>query len=152
MEKQPLVVLLGDSVLIDGVAAGLVGGQVPDMVRINTLTADIVERLKSLQPDLIVFELDAPRSSSIFALLREQPGILLLGLDLDYSQVLVLNSQQHITQTMSDLYQIVQTQANEQARLSKGGGSAEQDERKPLTESVSNGFSNEQTTFRVHFS
>jgi hypothetical protein len=121
MEKQPLVVLLGDSVLIDGVAAGLAGKQIPGMVRINTLTSDIVERLKSLEPDLIVFELDAPRSSSIFALLREQPGILLLGLDLDYSQVLVLNSRQHITPTMSDLYQIVQVEASQQAHLSKGG-------------------------------
>ena len=121
MEKQPLVVLLGDSVLIDGVAAGLASRQVPKMVRIDTFTADIVERLESLEPDLIVFELDAPRSSSIFTLLRQQPGILLLGLDLDYSQVLVLNSHHHITPTMNDLYQIVQAEASQQAFVSKGG-------------------------------
>ena len=57
MQKQPLIVLLGDSVLIDGVAAGLAGRQVPEMVRIATFNGDIAERLKALEPDLIVFEL-----------------------------------------------------------------------------------------------
>ena len=123
MQKQPLIVLLGDSVLIDGVAAGLAGRQVPEMVRIATFNGDIAERLKALEPDLIVFELDAPRSSSIFSLLRQQPGIMLLGLDLDYNQVIVLNSHQHITSTMNDLYQLVQAEASHHAHLSRGGES-----------------------------
>jgi hypothetical protein len=117
MCKQPLVVLVGDSVLIDGVAVGLTGERIPEIVRIHALTADIAERLKSLKPDMVVFELDTPFASSLFSLLREQPGILLLGLDLDDSQALVLNSHQHATQTVSDLYHIVQIKAREQARF-----------------------------------
>ena len=136
MEKQPLVVLLGDSVLIDGVAVGLAGRQVPSMVRIDTFTPDIAERLKYLKPDMIVFELDTPWSSSIFSLLREQPGILLLGLDLDSSQVIVLNSYRYITRTMNDLYQIVRVQAGQQALLSKGGEPTEYDKKPKLARIV----------------
>ena len=127
MEKRPIVVLLGDSVLIDGVAVGLADRHVPGMIRINRFADDITERLKSLKPDMIVFELDTPCASSIFSLLREQPGILLLGLDLNCSQVLVLNSHQHVTRTVSELYCVVQLEACEQVHISKGGESTEQD-------------------------
>ena len=115
MKKRPLVVLLGDSLLMDGVAVGLGGRRILGVVRMNTSVADIGERLRSLNPDVIVFELDTPRSPAILALLREQPGTLLLGLDQTCSQVIVLNSQQHTTRTMKELCQLVQTEVGHKA-------------------------------------
>jgi hypothetical protein len=81
----------------------------------------IGECMESLDPDLIVFELDSPWSSSILSLIKDQPDVLLIGLDLSRSRAIVLDSHQHLTQTMDDLCQVVQAEANEKARSSKGG-------------------------------
>ena len=121
MDQPSLVVLLGDSVLMDGVAFGLADRQVPGVIRINGSAADIGERLRSLRPDLIVVELDNPQSPSVLSLLREKPGTLLLGLDLNCSRVLVLSSHQHETRTMRELYEVVRDEVSRSAHQEKGG-------------------------------
>jgi hypothetical protein len=121
MDERPLVALLGDSLLMDGVEAGLANKRALGIVRLDTSIADIGERLKSLNPELIVFELDTPRSTAVLSLLREQPGTLLLGLDLACSQVIVLNSNRYPTRTMKELCQLAQTEVSYRARLRKGG-------------------------------
>ena len=121
MKKRPLVVLLGDSLLMDGVAVGLGAREVLGVVRMDTTAAENGESLKSLNPDLIVFELDTPWSPAILSLLREQPGTQLLGLDLTCSQVIVLNSHQHPTRNMKELCQLVQTELDHRAPVWKGG-------------------------------
>ena len=122
MESQPLVVLLGESVLMDSVAVSLAGRQMLGMIRVDPCVADITERLEFLNPDLIIFEFDTPQLSLVLSLLREQPNTLLLGLDLTTSRVIVLNSQHHTTRTMGDLCQVVQAAASKDARASEGGG------------------------------
>jgi hypothetical protein len=125
MEKRPLVVLLGGSLLMDGVAVSLAAPQLWKVIRLDIDALDIGECIgecmESLDPDLIVFELDSPWSSSILSLIKDQPGVLLIGLDLSRSRAIVLDSHQHLTQTMDDLCQVVQSEANEKARSSKGG-------------------------------
>jgi hypothetical protein len=123
MTNKPLVALLGNSLLIDGVAESLASRQTLNVIRIDS--TDVGTSVKSLQPDLIVYELESPQSSAILALLSEQPGSLLLGLDLSSSRVIVMNSQQHITRSMQDLYQVFQTEAGLVANPPQGGGSTE---------------------------
>jgi hypothetical protein len=112
MDKRPLVVLLGDSLLLDGVAMSLGDRWRLGVVQMDTSIADIGERLISLKPELILFELDNPRTPAVFSLLREEPDTVLLGLDRDRSQVIVLSSSQHATQSMQELGQLVQLQAS----------------------------------------
>jgi hypothetical protein len=122
MPQRPLVVLLGDSLLLDGIAVSLAGRKMPRTVRMDSDVIDIRECLKTLQPDMIIFELGTPQSTAILSLLSEQPGIQLLGLDLACSRVIVLNSQQHLAPTMNELCQMVQARAGQQGYSSKGGG------------------------------
>ncbi|MBL7202080.1 MAG: hypothetical protein ISS56_18220 [Anaerolineae bacterium] len=122
MEKRPLVVLLGESVLMDGVAVSLGDQRALDVKRTGICAVGLRERLQSLKPDLIVVELDTRGSQSIVSLLRDQPSTLLLGLDLTCSRVIVLNSHQHMTRTMNDLCQVVQAEVSQASRSSKGGG------------------------------
>jgi hypothetical protein len=121
MIKRPLVVLLGDSVLIDGVAVSLGGCPELGVARIDTLVIDIEACIKSLKPDLVVFELDSPYSAHILSLLREQPGIQLVGLDLTSNRVLVLNSRQHKTRSMDEFSHVIHIIAGRGARSQKGG-------------------------------
>jgi hypothetical protein len=110
---------------MDGVAVSLAAPQLWKVIRLDIDALDIGECIgecmESLDPDLIVFELDSPWSSSILSLIKDQPDVLLIGLDLSRSRAIVLDSHQHLTQTMSDLCQVVQSEANEKARSSKGG-------------------------------
>lgn len=108
MDNRPVVVLLGDSLFLEGVAMSLADRQRLGVVYMDSFGTDIQERLKSLKPKLIVFELDGPRSPAIFSLLKERPGTLLLGLDLDHNQVLLLKSRQHLAHNMKELCQLVQ--------------------------------------------
>jgi hypothetical protein len=116
MGKQPLVVLLGDSVLIESVAVSLGGSRVLGVTRIDTLAANIEECLVSLKPDLVVFELDSPYSPLAFSYLRERSCVQLVGLDLTCSRVIVLDSQQHAMRTMSELAHVVQALFSREAR------------------------------------
>ncbi|UCG22792.1 MAG: hypothetical protein JSW55_11470 [Chloroflexota bacterium] len=118
MEKRPLVVLLGNSLLMDGVAVSLNDRQTLGMVRMDRDSGDIRERLKWLDPDLIVFELDDPNGPSIISLLKDCPDTLLIGLDLDCSRAIVLNSRQHLTQSMNELQHIVQSAVDRKALAS----------------------------------
>ena len=122
MENRPLVVLLGNSLLMDGVAVSLADKQMLRMVRIDTETEDIWERMESLRPELIVFELNNPDTPAIISLLKNRTDTLLIGLDLDCSRAFVLNSRQHLTRSMNDLYSVVQAAANLEPMSATGSG------------------------------
>jgi len=124
METRPLVVLL-DSILMDGIAVSLAGNQWLEITCLDAHASDVRQRLHTLKPDLIIFELDTPRLPCILSLLWEQPGILLMGLDLAGSRAIVLNSHQHLTPTLNELCRVVQAEAGQKACLSKGGGVTE---------------------------
>ena len=108
MENRRTVVLFGDSLLLDTVEASLADYGELGVVRIHATVTDIGERLKALCPDLIIFDWDAAHLQLVIPLLRDQPGVPLLGLDVTSSKVIVLNSQQYVTPTVNDLAQVIQ--------------------------------------------
>ena len=118
MEKRPLILILGDSLLMEGIAVSLAGCPQLSLIGIDYSEFDVWQKIDSLNPDAILFELEIPQSPLILWLLKERPGILLLGLDLSRSRVIVLNSRQHCSKTMHDLCQIVEAETGAIERLS----------------------------------
>ena len=110
MADQPLVVVLGDSLLMEGVAVSLANCPQMPLIRLDCNASDIWQQIDALDPDVIVLELKIPHSPFILTLLKERPGILLLGLDQDCNRVIVLNSRIHFSRTMHDLCQIVEAE------------------------------------------
>ena len=106
--SRPIIWIIGNTVLMDGVAACLEERQITNLVHWDVLNADLDANLQASKPDLIIFELETPSTNMLLDLLKEQPGIQLLGLNQNCSQVIVLNSFQRTTRTMTDLYQVVQ--------------------------------------------
>jgi len=107
MENQHQVVLLGDSVLMDGVADSLAERNFNNIIRINTIAGNVRELILSLEPDLVVFEHSLPKTNPILSILSERPGTLLLALDLNTSRVIVLNSHHRQTRSMQELCEII---------------------------------------------
>lgn len=114
-DSNPVVWIIGNTVLMDGVEAYLRGLKMDNLVRWNAINADFEKNLKAFHPKLIIFERDIPGAHNLLNVLAENPGTHLLGIDLECNQVLIMNSFQIQIRSMSDLHRIVQDVA--------GGGS-----------------------------
>jgi hypothetical protein len=109
IEKQT-VVLYGDSLLIDAVEASLGAHHELGIQRLYTTVPNLDQKVKSLHPDLFIFDLDAPHLHFIISFFRDQPNIPFLGLDMSTNRVVVLSCQHYTTGTTSDLCSLIQTQ------------------------------------------
>ena len=109
MTKQPLVVLLGDSLILDSVEASLAGRQAFSVLRLRTAHPEVAQRLNSVAPSLVIFDLDAPSLRSILPFLRAEPGVPLLGVDVDGDIAVSLVCEHHIVQNVIDLQGIIRT-------------------------------------------
>jgi hypothetical protein len=125
MGYQPLVVVLGGSLLVDGVAIGLEKAQINNIIRVDPNIADTRPYLQSLQPDLIILELNDPRIESTLHLLKANPDISLLGINDSHSRALVLKTQEYTINTMQDFHELLQQVLHQKSRLFKGGGFTE---------------------------
>jgi DNA-binding NarL/FixJ family response regulator len=117
MDDRQLIVLFGDSLLMDGVEASLADKQELDVIRVDATITNVGQHLKSIAPDLVIFDLDIPFSAQIVPLLQEQPGIPFIGLDAQCSEVIALSSQQYTALSANDLVKVIQIQTT--TRLSQ---------------------------------
>ncbi len=106
-ESGATIWIVGNSVLMDGVAACLEERMVPNLVRWDTLPSDLAANLQRSHPGLIIFELDTPGSHLLLDLLSEHLGVHLLGIDQNCNRLIVISSFSRKTRTMTELYQIV---------------------------------------------
>jgi hypothetical protein len=107
MEGQHLVVLFGDFLFMDAVEASLEDDPKLGVMRIHTNVTDVGELLKSLSPDLIIMELNAPYAQFVLPFLRDLPDVTILCLDVTCSKVVILESEQHTIRTASDLLRVI---------------------------------------------
>lgn len=121
MDKLPLVVLLGDSLAMEGIAFELMNSLLINVVRIDPSLLKCRDCWKCLEPGLILFELGAPGSETLLALLNEQPNTQLAGLDLLNCRLVVMTGHQHITQSMQDLLRVIEKRIGQTTGLLEGG-------------------------------
>lgn len=107
MNKRTQVVVYGSSLNMAGVAASLKGDAGLEVVRIDSPSPTFHERLKELHPTVIAFDLSDPSSSLDVGMLRERPGLLLVGVDPASDELLVLSSQQERAVTVTDLLRVI---------------------------------------------
>jgi hypothetical protein len=133
MGKQRLVALYGDNLLMDTVEASLAGKEGLGVIRIHTTVNGVVERLKALGPDLVIFDMNDPNSWFVFALLRERPGTPLLCLDITQSKVIALNCWQFTALTADDLAEVIQLQtAKTVGKIERSNSTLPRDRALPL--------------------
>jgi hypothetical protein len=110
MEKRRLVVLLGDSLLMDSVDASLRNRPGLGVMRMYAAVDETIGQLRALGPDLIMVDLDTPHADFIVPFLREQPDTPMLGIDADSNRVVVLSSRHRPAFTGDDLVEMIQEQ------------------------------------------
>lgn len=101
MDKQSIV-LLGHSLLIDGVAATLNDRPGLHLVHIDADSEKSAQCIRSLHPDLVIFELELTRIQPLLDLLEEQSNLLFVGIHPEYSRLVILGRHQPLA-TMQEL-------------------------------------------------
>ena len=100
------VLLYGKSVILGTLEASL--KRYPQMeVCVLSAPFPTVEELKAMAPDVILFDVSAPRPEAAFALLETFPGLLLVGLDASRDEMLVLSSRPAQALAVQDLVNMI---------------------------------------------
>ena len=107
MENAPHVLLLGNSVFMDGIAESLLGHQQSVVTRVNTNIEEVGPLLPSITPDLIIYELGSSANHPIFALMNEQAEISHLAIDLKSKLVFLYHCKTGPTGSMQELCDFV---------------------------------------------
>jgi len=110
MEKRRRVILYGKSVIMGSVGASLRDAPGLETVVLDTPLAT-TQGLAELSPDVIIFDLEAAHPDAALSLLRERPGLLLIGVDPASDELLVLSSQQKRAVAVADLLRVIQRAA-----------------------------------------
>ena len=113
MADQQLVVLFGDSLLMDTVEANLAGNPAVGLMRIHPTVTDVAERLQALGPDLVIVDLHAPQAGRVLPFLWDRPGVPLLGLDVTCGRAIVLSSQAYTPRSADDLAHLIAVHTGE---------------------------------------
>ena len=121
MDNRHIVVLFGDSLLMDTVEASLSDGQEIGVMRIHASVPNIVDRLKTIRPDLVIFDWDTPHCQFVLPFLREQPGTPMLGLDVTCSRAISLGSQAHTVYTAEELGGVIRRQTSSELKTGEPG-------------------------------
>lgn len=92
MENKTRVVVYGSSLNMAGLAASLKAYSNLDVVCVNPHSPTARASLDEISPAAIAFDLNDTTSGLDIRLLRERPGLLLVGVDPSSDHMLVLSS------------------------------------------------------------
>jgi len=104
------VVLYGNSLFIASVEASLTDRTGLEVSRLEASLPNALERLSALGPDVVILDM-AESDEFALQILKEHPGLPLIGLDLSKNnQVLVLSGQKRTACTAHDLTRVILAQ------------------------------------------
>lgn len=107
MEKRRKVAVCDNSLHMAGIVAGLKADTTLDVVGVNLDSPDARQSLDKNDLAAIVFDLSDPPLHLDVTLLRDRPGLLLIGVDPSRDEVLVLSSQAAQALSMADLVNVI---------------------------------------------
>jgi hypothetical protein len=99
--------------LMEIVEASLGNNQELGVVRVTgSSSSAVVERLKSLCPDMIVVDSSEPDARFVISFFKDRAGVPVLCLDSDCNKAMVLSCQHYNSLTTTDLTDLVQLHAS----------------------------------------
>jgi len=107
MRKTRTVVLYGNSLVVSGIAASLEGQPHLTVRQVDAPEPDLARLLQSLDPDVLTFDLAADEPDCAVTLLKTNPHLLLIGIDLSSGQMCLCSGQQSRALTIQDLVEAI---------------------------------------------
>lgn len=110
MEKTRKIVLYGSDLVVSTIGANLQGLTGFEMVQIDPLLPDALPKLAAALPDVILFDLAGVQPDfTIVNMIMKNPGLLLIGVDLDTGKMLVMSTKESRLLTTDDLLAMIGT-------------------------------------------
>ncbi len=103
--------MFGNSLTLTCVEASLRVHEAIEIITVNVQAPTALKELQALAPDSVIIDLGTVPADFPFLLLREQPGVLVIGVDAAEDGLLVLSVQQARAVTTRDLVQVIETWA-----------------------------------------
>ena len=97
----------GNSLFLNGMAASLKSKEWFRVSRLDKNLTDALPDIKLLCLHAVLFEYTDAQQPAIAALLREQPGIKLIGLEAERNSLVVFSGSEHAVTSMEELMQII---------------------------------------------
>ncbi len=107
MEKRRRVAVDGNSLNMAGIVASLKGDTTLEVLCVNLNSPDARQSLDENDLAAIVFDLSDPPLRLDVTLLRDRPGLLLIGVDSSRDEMLVLSSRPAQALCMADLVSVI---------------------------------------------
>ena len=112
MAATPCVVLCGNSVFLAGIKADLERkaheyGAALQLVTVEAGSPNVTGLIRASNPRAVLFDLAAEEPGFAATLLREQPGLLLIGVDPSSDELLVLSVRRRRALSLTDLADVI---------------------------------------------
>jgi hypothetical protein len=114
--RRKRVVLVGDSLVLAGAQAGLEAVPSLEVIALQMPPAGAAAELRSLAPDVIIFDSNASPPDAALSLLRARPRLLLIGVDPATDQMLLWSGEQSRALGMQDLVRAITASEREGGR------------------------------------
>lgn len=108
MNNHQLVVLFGESLLLDSVEASLAIDPAVSVMRLHSTAPEVAQRLSDLSPDLVIFDLDTSDIRGLAPFLKTQPSVPMLGLDINCNKVVGLTTEVHDVLNVDELKRVLE--------------------------------------------
>ena len=112
MKANKRIFLYGNSLILGSIGDSL--RRCPQF-EVITLLAPLEEmqKLHSLKPDILLFDLETTRSEALFSLLESDPNIQLIGISPDINLVKVWSIKELREVSMADLLEVITSEAKD---------------------------------------
>ena len=103
MNNRTRVVVYGNTLSMAGIAASLKAEASLEILCVDPRDPTTRQTLNELDLQAIIYDRSDPHTVLDLSLMREQPGLLLVGVDPSSNEVLVLTSKRNKVMTASEL-------------------------------------------------
>jgi hypothetical protein len=121
MAKDSCLVLVGNSVFLAGIKAVLERCLAFELVTLEAGQPDGMNLIRLHKPRAVLFDLAMGQPDFVVPLLRDQPDLLLIGVDPSSNEMLVLSSHPAQALSISDLVEVIQGRDTETGRIDTAG-------------------------------
>jgi hypothetical protein len=105
MEKTHRVLVCGSSVALAGIETSL--SRDPSCEVLSHALPINRDELRTLQPHVVLFDLDAVPADFIYTISRELPRLLLIGIDLETNRAVLWTERQAAGMSSQDLVDVI---------------------------------------------
>jgi hypothetical protein len=107
MTANPCLVLYGSSVFLAGIKAELESRLALELIMIEAGCPNVMDLIRTRKPRAVLFDLGTGTLDYVIQLLRDRPGLLLIGVDPSRDEMLVLSSHPAQALSITDLVEVI---------------------------------------------